>query len=181
MPELMWCRSANANLRGSRSADAPGLLFMKAVLQRVAEARVVVNDEIVGQIGRGLLVLVCAERGDSQAQADKLLAKLLKLRIFADDAGKMNRSVQDVDGQGACGGLLIVSQFTLAADVSGGNRPSFTGAAAPDEGRRLYDYFVAQARQLHPQVETGQFAADMQVHLVNDGPVTIPLHIAPDT
>ena len=154
---------------------------MKAVLQRVAEARVVVNDEIVGQIGRGLLVLVCAERGDSQAQADKLLAKLLKLRIFADDAGKMNRSVQDVDGQGACGGLLIVSQFTLAADVSGGNRPSFTGAAAPDEGRRLYDYFVAQARQLHPQVETGQFAADMQVHLVNDGPVTIPLHIAPDT
>ena len=153
---------------------------MKAVLQRVAEARVVVNGEIVGQIGRGLLVLVCAERGDSQAQADKLLAKILKLRIFADDAGKMNRSVQDVDGQGACGGLLIVSQFTLAADVSGGNRPSFTGAAAPDEGRRLYDYFVAQARQLHPQVETGQFAADMQVHLVNDGPVTIPLHIAPD-
>ena len=143
---------------------------MKAVLQRVAEARVVVNGEIVGQIGRGLLVLVCAERGDSQAQADKLLAKILKLRIFADDAGKMNRSVQDV-----AGGLLIVSQFTLAADVSGGNRPSFTGAAAPDEGRRLYDYFVAQARQLHPQVETGQFAADMQVHLVNDGPVTFLL------
>ena len=153
---------------------------MKAVLQRVAEARVVVNGDTVGQIERGLLVLVCAERGDSQAQADKLLAKLLKLRIFADDAGKMNRSVQDLDGQGACGGLLVVSQFTLAADVSSGNRPSFTGAAAPEEGRRLYDYFVAQARQLHPQVETGQFAADMQVHLVNDGPVTIPLHIAPD-
>ena len=149
---------------------------MKAVLQRVAEARVVVNGDTVGQIERGLLVLVCAERGDSPAQADKLLAKLLKLRIFADDAGKMNRSVQDV-----AGGLLIVSQFTLAADVSGGNRPSFTGAAAPDEGRRLYDYFVAQARKLHSQVETGQFAADMQVHLVNDGPVTIPLHIAPDT
>ena len=148
---------------------------MKAVLQRVAEARVVVNGDTVGQIERGLLVLVCAERGDSPAQADKLLAKLLKLRIFADDAGKMNRSVQDV-----AGGLLIVSQFTLAADVSGGNRPSFTGAAAPDEGRRLYDYFVAQARKLHSQVETGQFAADMQVHLVNDGPVTIPLHIAPD-
>ena len=87
----------------------------------------------------------------------------------------MNRSEQDVDGQGACGGLLIVSQFTLAAHVSGGNRPSFTGAASPDEGRRLYDYFVAQARAMHPQVETGQFAADMQVHLVNDGPVTIPL------
>ena len=153
---------------------------MKAVLQRVAEARVVIAGETVGRIGPGLLVLVCAERGDSEAQAGKLLAKILKLRIFSDDAGKMNRSVQDLDGQGACGGLLIVSQFTLAADVSGGNRPSFTGAAAPDEGRRLYDDFVARARAAHPQVETGQFAADMQVHLVNDGPVTIPLHIAPD-
>jgi D-tyrosyl-tRNA(Tyr) deacylase len=153
---------------------------MKAVLQRVSEARVVVNGDTVGQIERGLLVLVCAEQGDKEAQADKLLAKLLKLRIFADDAGKMNRSVQDLDGQGARGGLLVVSQFTLAADVSSGNRPGFTGAAAPDEGRRLYDYFVAQARKLHPQVETGRFAADMQVHLVNDGPVTIPLHIAPD-
>ena len=153
---------------------------MKAVLQRVAQAHVVIAGDTVGRIERGLLVLVCAERGDSPAQADKLLAKLLKLRIFADDAGKMNRSVQDLDGQGACGGLLVVSQFTLAADVSSGNRPSFTGAAAPDEGRRLYDYFVAQARKLHPRVETGQFAADMQVHLVNDGPVTIPLHITPD-
>ena len=150
---------------------------MKAVLQRVVQARVVIDGAVAGQIGQGLLVLLCAERGDSQAQADKLLAKLLKLRIFADDAGKMNRSVQDLDGQGACGGLLVVSQFTLAADVSGGNRPSFTGAAAPDEGRRLYDYFVAQARKLHPLVETGQFAADMQVHLVNDGPVTIPLQV----
>ena len=154
---------------------------MKAVLQRVSEARVVIAGENVGRIGRGLLVLVCAERGDTEAQSDKLLAKILKMRIFADNAGKMNRSVQDVDGQGACGGLLIVSQFTLAADVSGGNRPSFTGAAAPDEGRRLYDDFVARARAAHPQVETGQFAADMQVHLVNDGPVTIALHIAPDT
>ena len=150
---------------------------MKAVLQRVAEARVVIAGETVGRIGPGLLVLVCAERGDSEAQAGKLLAKILKLRIFSDDAGKMNRSVQDLDGQGACGGLLIVSQFTLAADVSGGNRPSFTGAAAPDEGRRLYDDFVARARAAHPQVETGQFAADMQVHLVNDGPVTIPLRV----
>jgi D-tyrosyl-tRNA(Tyr) deacylase len=146
---------------------------MKAVLQRVAEARVVIAAETVGQIGGGLLVLVCAERGDSEAQADKLLAKILKLRIFSDEAGKMNLSVQDVKG-----GLLIVSQFTLAADASGGNRPSFTGAAAPDEGRRLYDYFVAQARALHPEVQTGQFAADMKVHLVNDGPVTIPLQIA---
>ena len=153
---------------------------MKAVLQRVAEARVVIAGETVGRIGQGLLVLVCAERGDSEAQAGKLLAKILKLRIFSDDAGKMNRSVQDLDGQGACGGLLIVSQFTLAADVSGGNRPSFTGAAAPDEGRRLYDDFVARARAAHPQVETGQFAADMQVYLVNDGPVTIPLRIDPE-
>ena len=152
---------------------------MKAVLQRVTQARVEIAGQTVGQIAQGLLVLVCAERGDAQAQADKLLAKILKLRIFSDAAGKMNRSVQDVDGQGACGGLLVVSQFTLAADVSGGNRPSFTGAAAPGEGRRLYDYFVAQARAAHPLVETGRFAADMQVHLVNDGPVTIPLHIAP--
>ena len=153
---------------------------MKAILQRVAQARVVIAGETAGQIAQGLLVLVCAERGDCEAQADKLLAKILKLRIFSDDAGKMNRSVQDLDGRGACGGLLIVSQFTLAADVSGGNRPSFTGAAPPDVGRRLYDYFVAQARMVHSQVQTGQFAADMQVHLVNDGPVTIPLHIAPD-
>jgi len=147
---------------------------MKAVLQRVARAHVEVAGETVGRIGPGLLVLLCAERGDADLQADKLLAKILKLRIFADEAGKMNRSVQDVGG-----GLLVVSQFTLAADTAGGNRPSFTGAAAPDEGRRLYDYFVAQARLVHPLVQTGQFAADMQVHLVNDGPVTIPLRIEP--
>ncbi|WP_096698582.1 D-aminoacyl-tRNA deacylase [Polaromonas sp. AER18D-145] len=147
---------------------------MISVIQRVSQARVVVGGEVVGQISAGLLVLLCAERGDADAQADKLLAKILKLRIFSDEAGKMNRSVQDV-----AGGLLVVSQFTLAADVSGGNRPSFTGATAPDEGRRLYDYFVAQARLAHPLVQTGQFAADMQVHLVNDGPVTIPLRIEP--
>ena len=147
---------------------------MKAMLQRVSNARVEVAGETVGQIGQGLLVLVCAERGDTDTEADKLMAKILKLRVFSDDAGKMNRSVQDV-----AGGLLIVSQFTLAADVSGGNRPSFTGAAAPDEGRRLYDHLVAQARLLHPVVQTGQFAADMQVHLVNDGPVTIPLQVSP--
>ena len=152
---------------------------MIAVLQRVRQARVEVDGAVVGAIGPGLLVLVCAERGDTEAEADKLLAKILKLRIFSDDAGKMNRSVQDLDGQGACGGLLLVSQFTLAADTTGGNRPSFTQAAAPDEGRRLYDYAVAQARRLHPEVATGQFAADMQVHLVNDGPVTIPMRIAP--
>ena len=152
---------------------------MKALLQRVSEARVVIASETVGQIGPGLLVLVCAERGDSQAQADKLLAKILKLRIFSDDLGKMNRSVQDLNGAGSHGGLLIVSQFTLAADASGGNRPSFTSAASPDVGRRLYDYFVAQALAAHSIVQTGQFGADMQVHLVNDGPVTIPLQISP--
>ena len=137
-----------------------------------------IAGETVGQIGPGLLVLVCAERGDSQAQADKLVAKILKLRIFSDDVGKMNRSVQDLNGAGSHGGLLIVSQFTLAADASGGNRPSFTSAASPDVGRRLYDYFVAQALAAHSIVQTGQFGADMQVHLVNDGPVTIPLQIS---
>ncbi len=139
----------------------------------------VIDGATVGQIGAGLLVFVCAERGDSEVEADKLLAKILKLRIFSDDGGKMNRSVQDIDGDGAHGGLLIVSQFTLAADVSGGNRPSFTAAAAPDEGRRLYDYFVTRATALHLVVQTGRFGADMQVHLVNDGPVTIALQITP--
>ncbi len=147
---------------------------MISVLQRVREARVDVNGQTVGAIGAGLLVLVCAERGDTEMEADKLLAKILKLRIFSDAAGKMNQSVQDTGG-----GLLLVSQFTLAADTTGGNRPSFTQAAAPDEGRRLYDYVVAQARKVHPEVATGQFAADMQVHLINDGPVTIPLRMAP--
>ncbi|EER58320.1 D-tyrosyl-tRNA(Tyr) deacylase [Acidovorax delafieldii 2AN] len=147
---------------------------MISLLQRVQQARVEVAGEVVGAIGAGLLVLVCAERGDTEAEADRLLAKLLKLRIFSDAAGKMNQSVQDI-----AGGLLLVSQFTLAADTTGGNRPSFTQAAAPDEGRRLYDYLVSQARNAHPYVATGQFAADMQVHLVNDGPVTIPLRMAP--
>ena len=146
---------------------------MIALLQRVAQARVDVAGLTVGEIGAGLLVLVCAERGDAEQHADKLLAKILKLRIFGDDAGKMNRSVQDTQG-----GLLVVSQFTLAADTSGGNRPSFTNAAPPDEGLRLYDYFVRQARAAHPVVATGEFAADMKVHLVNDGPVTIPLRVA---
>ena len=147
---------------------------MIAVLQRVRQARVEVDGAVVGTIGPGLLVLVCAERGDTEAEADKLLAKILKLRIFSDAAGKMNQSVQDIGG-----GLLLVSQFTLAADTTGGNRPSFTQAAAPEQGRRLYDYLVAQARKVHPEVATGQFAADMQVHLVNDGPVTIPMRMAP--
>ena len=147
---------------------------MIGLLQRVSEARVEIAGEVVGRIGAGLLALVCAEQGDGEQQADKLLAKILKLRIFTDEAGKMNRSVQDVGG-----GLLIVSQFTLAADTRGGNRPGFSQAAAPAEGERLYDYFVARARAAHPVVATGRFGASMQVHLVNDGPVTIPLRIAP--
>ena len=145
---------------------------MISVIQRVKSARVEVDGQVIGQIEQGLLALVCAEKGDTEAEADKLLAKMLKLRIFSDEAGKMNKSVQDVDG-----GLLIVSQFTLAADTKGGNRPSFTAAAAPEDGRRLYQHFCAQARAAHPQVATGEYGADMQVHLVNDGPVTIPLRI----
>lgn len=145
---------------------------MMALLQRVSEASVRVDGEVIGQIGHGLLVLLCAEKGDTEAVADKLLTKLLKLRIFGDEAGKMNRSVQDMGG-----GLLLVSQFTLAADVAGGNRPSFTQAAAPEDGRRLYAHFVAQAQKAHPVVQTGRFAADMKVALVNDGPVTIPMRM----
>jgi D-tyrosyl-tRNA(Tyr) deacylase len=141
-----------------------------ALIQRVAQARVEVAGATIGAIDRGLLVFVCAEPDDSEAIADKLAAKLLKLRVFADDAGKMNRSVVDVQG-----GLLIVSQFTLAADTSGGNRPSFTAAAGPELGQRLYERVVSTARSLHPRVATGSFGADMQVHLVNDGPVTIPI------
>jgi D-aminoacyl-tRNA deacylase len=145
---------------------------MLSLVQRVSSARVEIAGSIVGAIDQGLLVLVCAEPTDTPTIADKLLAKLLKLRIFSDDAGKMNKSVQDVSG-----GLLIVSQFTLAADTSGGNRPSFTAAAPAALGNELYDYFVKQARVAHRLVETGQFGADMQIHLVNDGPITIPLNI----
>ena len=145
---------------------------MIAVLQRVREARVEVGGAVVGQIGPGFLMLVCAEPNDTEATAEKLIAKVLKLRVFSDEAGKMNRSLQDV-----AGGLLIVSQFTLAADTSGGNRPSFTGAAPAEQGRRLYEHALAFARQQHPVVANGEFGADMQVHLVNDGPVTIPLRM----
>ena len=150
---------------------------MIGVAQRVLEARVVVDGKVIGEIQKGLLLLLCAEQGDTPANADRMLSKLLKLRIFSDEAGKMNRSLQDLDGNGLQGGLLVVSQFTLAAEVSGGNRPSFTRAASPADGQRLYDYFVAQAKLAHPIVQTGQFAADMKVHLINDGPVTIPLQM----
>ncbi|MDO9093768.1 MAG: D-aminoacyl-tRNA deacylase [Rubrivivax sp.] len=145
---------------------------MIALVQRVRQARVQVDGQTVGAIGQGLLVLVCAEPADTDLQAARLVDKLLKLRIFSDDAGKMNRSVQDV-----AGGLLIVSQFTLAADVSGGNRPSFTGAAPPEQGRALYEAVLRLAQQRHPDVAAGSFGADMQVHLVNDGPVTIPIRL----
>lgn len=150
---------------------------MKALIQRVTRASVKVEGNVVGSIDRGLLVLICAEKGDTDALAEKLLAKILKLRIFSDAQGKMNLGITDLDGKGTVGGLLIVSQFTLAADTSAGNRPSFTGAASPDEGRRLYEYFVEKARLQHPMVQTGIFAADMQVELINDGPVTIPMQL----
>ncbi len=148
---------------------------MIALVQRVREARVEVAGATVGAIGAGLLVLVCAEVGDADAQADRLVDKLLKLRVFADAAGKMNLSVQDV-----AGGLLIVSQFTLAADTRGGNRPSFARAAAPALGLALYERVLAQARSRHAEVAAGVFGAHMQLHLVNDGPVTLPLSIPND-
>ncbi len=131
-----------------------------------------VAGETVGAIAQGLLVFVCAEVEDTESQASKLVDKLLKLRIFSDEAGKMNRSVQDVGG-----GLLIVSQFTLAADISGGNRPSFTAAAPPVQGRAMFDAVLRIARERHGTVAAGVFGADMQVHLVNDGPVTIPITV----
>ena len=143
---------------------------MIALLQRVAEARVEVHGQVIGRIGKGLLLFVCAEPDDSEASADKLVDKILRLRIFADAAGKMNLDLPTVGG-----GLLIVSQFTLAADTASGNRPGFSRAAGPDLGRRLYERVIATARTRHGDVACGEFGADMKVHLVNDGPVTIPL------
>ena len=147
---------------------------MIALLQRVSQASVVVDGATLGAIGPGLMVLLCAEKGDTEKDADALLAKLLAYRVFGDAAGKMNLSVTDV-----AGGLLLVPQFTLAADTNSGTRPSFTPAAAPADGRRLFDHFVARARARHPQVETGQFGADMKVSLTNDGPVTFWLQVGP--
>ena len=147
---------------------------MIALLQRVSQASVTVDAAVTGAIGAGLMVLLCAERGDMEKEADALLAKLLGYRVFADAAGKMNRSVADVGGA-----LLLVPQFTLAADTRCGARPSFTPAASPQVGRRLYDHFVARARENHPSVETGVFGADMKVALINDGPVTFWLQVAP--
>ena len=143
---------------------------MIALAQRVAHAAVRVDGRSVGAIGRGLLVFVCAEPADDETLADRLVERLLKLRVFADAAGKMNRSVVDVGGA-----LLVVSQFTLAADLSGGRRPSFSGAAPAAQGRALYERVLATARSRHPLVEAGEFGAHMEVELVNDGPVTIPI------
>jgi len=147
---------------------------MIALLQRVSQASVTVEDTLIGAIGAGLMVLLCAERGDSEREADALLSRLLTYRVFGDADGKMNRSLTDV-----AGGLLLVPQFTLAADTKSGTRPSFTPASAPADGRRLFDHFVAQAKNRHAQVETGRFGADMQVALVNDGPVTFWLQVKP--
>ncbi len=150
---------------------------MKAVLQRVRWAHVRVAGQQVGAIEQGLLALVCAEPQDTPETADRLLAKMLKLRIFSDEHGKMNRSVQDLDGHGKAGGLLLVSQFTLAADCSGGNRPSFTGAAPAAQGEALFNHLLARAKVLHAPVASGIFGADMQIELLNDGPVTIGLQM----
>lgn len=148
---------------------------MIALLQRVSKASVTVGDELTGAIGQGLLVLLCAERGDTEKVADGLIGKLLSYRVFNDDAGKMNRSVSDLSG-----GLLLVPQFTLAADTHSGTRPSFTPAAAPELGKYLFEYALTQARSMHAKVESGRFGAHMQVALVNDGPVTFWLQSKPD-
>lgn len=143
---------------------------MKGLLQRVSSARVEVEGQIVGSIDQGLMVLVGVEPQDTQASADKLLHKLLNYRVFSDADGKMNLSLRDVEG-----GLLLVSQFTLAADTKSGMRPSFSKAAPPALGAELFEYLLSQAKSSHAVVESGQFGADMQVHLVNDGPVTFLL------
>lgn len=146
---------------------------MIALLQRVTEASVRVGGEVVGEIGPGLMVLLGVERGDTEAQADRLLERVLGYRVFADENDRMNLSLRDIQG-----GLLLVPQFTLPADTRKGTRPSFTPAAPPEEGRRLFDYFASQAGSLHPAVERGRFGADMQVALVNDGPVTFWLQVS---
>jgi D-tyrosyl-tRNA(Tyr) deacylase len=147
---------------------------MIALIQRVLKANVAVEGQVVGEIGPGILALIAVERDDTEAQADRLLDRLLRYRIFADTEGRMNRSVIETGG-----GLLLVSQFTLAADTAKGMRPSFTPAAAPELGRRLFEYLVAQAQLRHTPVASGRFGADMQVTLVNDGPVTFLLKAPP--
>lgn len=141
---------------------------MRAVLQRVSDASVTVGGEVVGEIGPGLMILVCAMAGDTEREAETLANKIAKLRIFRDDQGRMNRSVRDVSGS-----VLVVSQFTLAADTARGNRPGFSTAAAPDDGERLYNHIVATLQSTGIPVATGRFGADMAIRLTNDGPVTI--------
>ena len=140
---------------------------MIGLIQRVKHASVAVDGEVIGQIDQGLLALVGVQKHDDKESADKLLKRMLSYRVFADAEDKMNLSLSDIGG-----GLLLVSQFTLAADTQKGARPSFSSAASPDLGRELFDYVVNQARTQHPIVETGRFGADMQVSLLNDGPVT---------
>ncbi len=147
---------------------------MIALLQRVAQARVDVAGEAIAAIGRGLLVFYCAERGDETGDCERLLDRVLRMRCFPDEAGRMNRSVGEIRGE-----LLVVPQFTLAADTSSGNRPGFSAAAPPDEGERLFQRFVERARAAHGSVQVGRFGADMQVSLVNDGPVTLWLRAKP--
>jgi len=147
---------------------------MIGLLQRVSAADVQVGGLQIGRINRGLLVLVGVERGDREAQADRLLERLLTYRVFPDESGRMNRSLTDIQG-----GLLLVPQFTLAADTRKGTRPGFSPAAEPAAGARLFDYLVARARQAHCAVQTGEFGADMQVSLINDGPVTFWLRVEP--
>lgn len=149
---------------------------MIALIQRVARASVRVDARITGEIGHGLLALIAVQRGDTEDEADRLLERLLSYRVFDDSAGRMNLSLRDIRG-----GLLVVSQFTLAADTRKGNRPGFSPAAAPEQGRRLFDHFVSRARSEHSPVATGEFGARMQVELVNDGPVTFWLEIDPAT
>ena len=141
---------------------------MRALLQRVSEAQVRVNGAEIGACGRGLMILVCAMQGDKDEDATRLALKISKLRIFTDDGGKMNRSVLDIAGE-----ALVVSQFTLAADTSRGNRPGFSAAAPPEEGKALYEKFARNLAELGVPVATGEFGADMKVSLINDGPVTI--------
>lgn len=147
---------------------------MIALIQRVASASVAVDNEITGAIERGILALVGIERGDTEAEAARLVERVLGYRIFADDAGKMNLSLREVEG-----GLLAVPQFTLVADTNSGTRPSFSSGASPQDGERLFNEFVSLARKAHSQVQTGRFAADMKVSLLNDGPVTFWLQVPP--
>jgi D-aminoacyl-tRNA deacylase len=140
---------------------------MRALIQRVTKASVQVDSQVVGQIDQGLLILVCAMAGDTETEVEKLASKMTKLRIFTDENGKMNRSIIDI-----AGAALVVSQFTLAADTSRGNRPGFSHAANPDDGRKLYEYFIVEMQNSGTSVETGEFGADMRVSLINDGPAT---------